>query len=245
MVRRNCNDEMWSLTAAAVIPDESISELTGGQLIEAVNRLRRYIEDCDTYLHRADVLTLVKDVVRVHIQEVMSILNWKSEAEADDALDGGRVTLRPLRVHHTSRLPDLPNTTHVDEIEEAIQTPKNARERRFVIMSEIDSASFSERHYLLMGMYVSLIRQNVVDTVCEQVRQGVQARARRASIASRAAVDTETNPSSDKRRRKVNEIWCMLMFRMLCWLRLHDFHRKDIQVSKSDVYESRMPVYIV
>lgn len=45
--------------------------------------------------------------------------------------------------------------------------------------------------------------------------------------------------------REVNEIWCTLVFRMLCWLQLHDFHEKDIQISKSDMYASRMPVYII
>lgn len=40
-------------------------------------------------------------------------------------------------------------------------------------------------------------------------------------------------------------IWCTLVFRMLCWLLLHDFHKKDVQIStKSELYGSRLPVYI-
>jgi hypothetical protein len=41
-----------------------------------------------------------------------------------------------------------------------------------------------------------------------------------------------------------NDIWCTLVFRMLCWLLLHDFHKKDVQISKSELLGSRLPVYI-
>ncbi|KAI0836219.1 hypothetical protein F5Y06DRAFT_112216 [Hypoxylon sp. FL0890] len=38
--------------------------------------------------------------------------------------------------------------------------------------------------------------------------------------------------------------WCLLVFRMLCWLQLHDFHRDDVMIPRSATYGSRMPVYI-
>ncbi|KJZ73693.1 hypothetical protein HIM_06811 [Hirsutella minnesotensis 3608] len=41
-----------------------------------------------------------------------------------------------------------------------------------------------------------------------------------------------------------DDIWCVLVFRMICWLMLHDFDRQDIQVSKGELLGSRMPVYI-
>lgn len=41
-----------------------------------------------------------------------------------------------------------------------------------------------------------------------------------------------------------DDVWCTLVFRMICWLMLHDFHKLDVQVSKSDLLGSRMPVYI-
>jgi hypothetical protein len=43
---------------------------------------------------------------------------------------------------------------------------------------------------------------------------------------------------------QANNIWCTLVFRMLCWLLLHDFHKKDVQISKSELLGSRLPVYI-
>ncbi|KAH7322993.1 hypothetical protein B0I35DRAFT_350501 [Stachybotrys elegans] len=41
-----------------------------------------------------------------------------------------------------------------------------------------------------------------------------------------------------------HDIWCVLVFRMICWLMLHDFNKLDVQVSKSELLGSRMPVYI-
>lgn len=41
-----------------------------------------------------------------------------------------------------------------------------------------------------------------------------------------------------------DDIWCTLVFRMICWLMLHDFNKLDVQVSKSELLGSRMPVYI-
>jgi len=42
-------------------------------------------------------------------------------------------------------------------------------------------------------------------------------------------------------------IWYLLVFRMLCWLMLHDFDRRDVQISdtKSALLGSRLPVYII
>jgi hypothetical protein len=41
-----------------------------------------------------------------------------------------------------------------------------------------------------------------------------------------------------------DDIWCTLVFRMICWLMLHDFNKLDVQVPKSELLGSRMPVYV-
>lgn len=41
-----------------------------------------------------------------------------------------------------------------------------------------------------------------------------------------------------------DDIWCTLVFRMICWLMLHDFSKSDQQIAKSELLGSRMPVYI-
>ncbi|KAI1385174.1 uncharacterized protein F4822DRAFT_335886 [Hypoxylon trugodes] len=47
------------------------------------------------------------------------------------------------------------------------------------------------------------------------------------------------------RPRLRDTTWCLLVFRMLCWLQLHDFHKDDVMVPRSATYGSRMPVYII
>jgi len=39
-------------------------------------------------------------------------------------------------------------------------------------------------------------------------------------------------------------LWICLIFRMLCWFLLHDFHEKDVNIVTSGLKRSRMPVYI-
>ncbi|KAK3899338.1 hypothetical protein C8A05DRAFT_37043 [Staphylotrichum tortipilum] len=43
---------------------------------------------------------------------------------------------------------------------------------------------------------------------------------------------------------QASAIWCTLVLRMLCWLLLHDFNKKDVQIPKSELLGSRLPVYI-
>lgn len=56
------------------------------------------------------------------------------------------------------------------------------------------------------------------------------------SIKDSGRVDT------DQGRRSL--IWCTLIFRMLCWLLLHDFAYEDVQVPKADVIACQLAVYI-
>ncbi|KAK0744561.1 hypothetical protein B0T21DRAFT_429137 [Apiosordaria backusii] len=52
-------------------------------------------------------------------------------------------------------------------------------------------------------------------------------------------MDKTTSLDSD-----ATDIWCTLVLRMLCWLLLHDFNKKDIQIPKSELRGNRLPVYI-
>ncbi|KAF4894664.1 hypothetical protein CGCVW01_v014003 [Colletotrichum viniferum] len=40
-------------------------------------------------------------------------------------------------------------------------------------------------------------------------------------------------------------IWYTLVLRMICWLTLHDFDKKDVQVPKSELIGNRQPVFIM
>ena len=54
----------------------------------------------------------------------------------------------------------------------------------------------------------------------------------------------EDSQARQSRQQEAAAIWCVFVFRMLCWLTLHDFDKNDIQVSKSELLGSRLPVYI-
>lgn len=85
-------------------------------------------------------------------------------------------------------------------------------------LADLDSASPDERCTMLADLYVGSVRTKVVNRVGAQL------------------------PETE--RGAVNDVWCLLVFRMLFWLLLHDFHRNDVQLPKSDIFGSRVPVYI-
>ncbi|KAL5314067.1 hypothetical protein ACEPPN_018491 [Leptodophora sp. 'Broadleaf-Isolate-01'] len=58
-----------------------------------------------------------------------------------------------------------------------------------------------------------------------------------------AVVGTETESRKDDEADR-NVIWVSLIFRMLCWLLLHDFDKADTKIVPADLKGSRMPVYI-
>jgi hypothetical protein len=65
----------------------------------------------------------------------------------------------------------------------------------------------------------------------------------------RPVVIGNLDPSKNKPLSKIeklerNTIWITLIFRMLCWLLLHDFDKSDVKIVPSDLKGSRMPVYI-
>jgi hypothetical protein len=57
-------------------------------------------------------------------------------------------------------------------------------------------------------------------------------------------LDSKGKPLSNKDKEQRNTIWISLIFRMLCWLLLHDFDKADIKIVPSDLRGSRMPIFI-
>lgn len=48
----------------------------------------------------------------------------------------------------------------------------------------------------------------------------------------------------DSKEKEVrNTIWISLVFRMLCWLLLHDFDKADVKIVPSELKGSRMPIF--
>lgn len=57
-------------------------------------------------------------------------------------------------------------------------------------------------------------------------------------------LDPKGKPLTKGEKEHRNVIWISLIFRMLCWLLLHDFDKADVNIVPSDLKGSRMPVYI-
>lgn len=71
--------------------------------------------------------------------------------------------------------------------------------------------------------------------------------ARSESIHDAASIGTENEGgcrSLADEEVSHADIWYTLVFRMICWLTLHDFNKMDVQLPKSELRGSRMPVYI-
>ncbi|KAK3298390.1 uncharacterized protein B0H64DRAFT_317276 [Chaetomium fimeti] len=104
--------------------------------------------------------------------------------------------------------------------------------RRAEHFSELTAASPELREEVFMDLYFykvfGQVRERAV-TWCEQRR-----------TAPRAGSGSPREPPA----ASVSAIWCTLVLRMMCWLLLHDFHRKDVQIPKSELLGSRIPVYI-
>ncbi|KAK0653151.1 hypothetical protein B0T16DRAFT_320581 [Cercophora newfieldiana] len=92
-------------------------------------------------------------------------------------------------------------------------------------IEELDAAS-DRKHAMLMEMYFGRVRPEVLST----------------EVLSKAHI----HAAPESAQQAAGGIWDALVFRMLCWLVLHHFHEKDVQIGhRSDVFESRMPVYII
>lgn len=57
-------------------------------------------------------------------------------------------------------------------------------------------------------------------------------------------LDSNKKLLTNKAKEIRNTIWISLVFRMLCWLLIHDFDKADIKIVPSDLRGSRMPIFI-
>ncbi|KAF4461058.1 modin [Fusarium albosuccineum] len=84
-----------------------------------------------------------------------------------------------------------------------------------------------KRESLLADLYFSIVRSAVVGA-------GVKPNGTQATTLASEGARRQAPRLGDERlalgiEDKKNNIWCLLMFRMVFWLMLHDFHRSDVQ----------------
>ncbi|KAL2205613.1 hypothetical protein CC79DRAFT_1371416 [Sarocladium strictum] len=120
--------------------------------------------------------------------------------------------------------------------------------------TEIDTVAPELQQDRLMEAYFYVIRRQVnMDTRRKDRLLGTS-----GSEETRSQIDPNTQgPNTtvedgqialyllDSDELSAEDIWCALVFRMICWLMLHDFHKDDVQIPKSELQGSRQPVYIV
>ncbi|KAI0813394.1 hypothetical protein GGR55DRAFT_687663 [Xylaria sp. FL0064] len=161
---------------------------------EAVAELRAALSEYAAQLQAVGDLPLVECVFRVHLEEMLEILNEAGlcfSCASGDGGDGGDDQSVHSAHSSTAEMPTL---------------------------LKLDTAALEDRDYILAQLYVWSLRLKVIHFV---------------NLETRAEKET------------INDIWCILVFRMLFWLILHDFHRKDVQLPKSELFGNRLPVYIV
>jgi hypothetical protein len=147
-----------------------------------------------------------------------------------------------------------------------INKQQMAYEYRKVILHKLqrlDSASYGERHAVFIDMYISWVRENVIWKICSELdrqrkRQNHQNEPQRiqrtGTFLGARLVGDEDELDDDgvgsegcwesKEKQEISDVWCVLIFRMICWLLLHDFHKLDVQIDKDGLFGSRSPVYI-
>ncbi|KAK5996559.1 hypothetical protein PT974_01896 [Cladobotryum mycophilum] len=210
---------------------------------------------------------IVQDVLRHHIQEVLRLLNSQSDRTSDGQpvyLDvvPRSPSLRPMVM--TSQFEDM-NAAGPDERQEIFMNVYFSVIRQRVVehaagtTTRRNSGSNSIRsnasprtsvHIVLNNTTTSPamltdgaapdedengLRERELDSSTLQEIQKIQERQENQETQNITLADQDVSH---------DDIWCTLVFRMICWLMLHDFHKKDIQLSKSELLGSRMPVYI-
>jgi hypothetical protein len=115
------------------------------------------------------------------------------------------------------------------------------------IFKELSTATPEERQAKLIDIYFNAVR---VDAIQHAPKRKFTTNLN-GTMSPTPEPNKEDSQTTISRSQtgfqgddKLNTIWCTLVFRMLCWLLLHDFHKMDIQLSKSEVLGSRLPVYI-
>ncbi|KAK1759977.1 hypothetical protein QBC47DRAFT_117818 [Echria macrotheca] len=217
-------------------PADKVPESRPGYSMELLKALDTAIAECDKHLLR-EHRGLVRTVIREHFQEVLKLLNGDDEDE--DSVPAG------------------PSGRSDDGRRKA---------RRF---EELRAASPEDRQRIFMDIYFSEILDEVKKRAAKSLSKMTfyhppnpsntppsspksvrSAFLQPPDIISGDPSDAESDTGNGTKEEakhlepRAAAIWCVLIFRMLCWLILHDFDKNDVQISKSELLGSRLPVYI-
>ncbi|KAK5657930.1 hypothetical protein OQA88_2480 [Cercophora sp. LCS_1] len=221
-----------------------------GYTMDLLDALDDALKECDNYLLTQDP-GLVRTVLREHFQEVLKLLNGDDEDDDHPEVHHSRSRSRHSRTHRGKK--DDPNKPrkfrNFDEVDQA--GPED-RQKKFMdiyfdqVMHEVKKLAASSRNK--MTFYRRPSRQGTQDTIATPTSPRTPF-LMPADVMSGDPSDAESDADGSQKDAKKDEpkaaaIWCVLIFRMLCWLTLHDFDKMDVQIPKSELLGSRLPVYI-
>ncbi|KAL0943074.1 modin [Colletotrichum truncatum] len=196
---------------------------------------------------------LVQDVLRSHIQAVLSGFNEKPTKPAQEASSGNQ----PVGTRTKSRFEAMdaaPPELRQDKLMEVYF--KVVRRK---VKNQAQKLTYADRRadepqtprgpapaptgFGLRPRRTGLsVRTALTEESDEESEEGSIMEEELLDIADDGAHINMLDPKLEVTHE---DIWCTLVFRMICWLMLHDFHKNDVQeVSKSELLGSRLPVYI-
>ncbi|KAK5655861.1 hypothetical protein OQA88_5400 [Cercophora sp. LCS_1] len=222
-----------------ILPDQEESEdlgtLKGGAVafeLSVLERLHDVIEFCDGFLTPPAQREVVRLVLCTHLQEVLDIVNEVERVDLLDQLDEADAKTRPymlvdlyLTVVGPAVIKIVCDLLDVPHASRSGENPPNPP----------GTAPSSE------GTSGKEKKEEPAKPPSKKLRTGPLHPAETGSPqwkrppVKNGGIVTEG---------QIADVWCTLVVRMLCWLLLHDFHAKDAQISKSDSFGSRTPVYL-
>jgi len=206
-----------------------------GYNMELLDSLHDAIAACDKYLLKQR-RGLVRTVIREHFQEILKMLNGDDEDDDCHTTGGKKSDAASVRWRGTRKFEEL-----------SAASPEE-RQKKFM-----DIYFGDVLHEVKKRAASSLSKMTFYDHHDAPLTPTSPTKSpflRPQDIVSGDPSDAESvcEEGSKEEAERIEpdaaSIWCVLVFRMLCWLTLHDFDRGDLQISKSELLGSRLPVYI-
>ncbi|KAK3402394.1 hypothetical protein B0T20DRAFT_138441 [Sordaria brevicollis] len=220
-------------------PPQENPPVVSGYYLPLLNQLHDAIDECDRYLKECP-RGLVNMVVREHLQEVVKMINEPMAKQADDK--------------------DAEAAARVGMTED--QKDKKKKPTALTFFEKLSEANPEDRQREFMGTYFQDVLKKIGGRAVSSFKRLNKAYVPGQNTPTPAITPTVTFRSADMERQRtlsfspnttqpgmptqedVEAIWCTLIFRMFCWLQLHDFDKKDKQSGKSELRGSRLPVFI-
>ena len=221
-------------------PQKDQLPVISGYYLPLLNQLHDAIENCDDYLLSRE-RGLVNLVIREHLQEVVKMINEPMTEQQDD--NNAKLTTAAT----TEEKKDTKKPTAMTFFERLSEANPEDRQREFMgtyfedVLKKVGSRAVLSYKRLNKGYVAGHTTATPPLTPSATFHTTGPNRTLSFSPATQALDTQALEPTQEA---TAQAIWCTLIFRMICWLQLHDFDKKDKQSAKSELRGSRLPVFI-